>query len=165
MTRCRIGGLATLLVAAIAAAGCGDAAENGADTDADAAAAAADTAAEPDTSADPRGSVSRTGDIRIPEQTVGVQVTLTEWGVTVADSVISSGPVTVVIQNRGDLPHIVEMTGEYAGRWRTAPVQPGASALMSMNLSPGTYTIFCPEEPEGQDAHRARGMEGRLVVR
>jgi len=161
MTSGRIGGLAALLLTTAVVMGCGD---GGGDAD-DTAAAPVDTVSEPDTTSGPSGSVSRRGDIRIPEQTLAVQVTLTEWGVAVADSVITSGPVTIVVQNRGDLPHIVEMTGEFAGRWRTAPVQPGASALLSMSLSSGTYTLFCPEEPEGQAAHRGRGMEGRLVVR
>ncbi len=152
--------IAAFLTAAMLA--CGDASDGGQPAD------AADTVAaepEPDTTSGPAGSVSRRGDILDPSQTIGVTVTASEWGIAVQDSAITSGPVTIEMRNEGEMPHVIEITGEYAGRWRSAPIPPGGSALMSMSLGPGTYTVFCPETPDGQEAHRARGMEARLIVR
>jgi uncharacterized cupredoxin-like copper-binding protein len=38
--------------------------------------------------------------------------------------------------------------------------QPGATATVSANLRPGTYTFYCPV-----DSHREQGMMGTLTVK
>ena len=70
----------------------------------------------------------------------------------------SSGPVTIQVTNSGGIQHALVVEGPRGGV-KTPTLSPGHGASLGADLKPGTYTMFCPI-----DGHRAKGMEGKLVV-
>lgn len=103
------------------------------------------------------------GTLGDPDAGTRLTATLTEWGIALSDSTIPIGQVTIDIRNTGTIPHTLELTGEYGGRWRSLPITPGASVEMSMVLSNGTYRVFCPLDDDAGN-HAERGQETTLVV-
>jgi hypothetical protein len=151
----------------LAVAGCGDR-----DAAPDAA-AAGDTAnvqsQEPEAEPPPPGGFEATGDrpagtLGDPSEGAQVVATMSEWSIVLNRDTVPSGAVTIAVANEGTVPHALEVTGEFGGRWRSLPVAPGATIRMSMPMSHGTYQIFCPLDNDAGD-HSERGEEGTLVVR
>lgn len=103
------------------------------------------------------------GTLGDPDAGTRVIATLDEWDLVLSDSTIPIGQVTIEIRNVGTIPHTLELTGQYAGRWRSLPLNPGATVEMSMVLSDGTYRAFCPLDDEAGN-HAERGQEATLVV-
>lgn len=74
---------------------------------------------------------------------------------------LEAGPVRFNIVNNGGAPHSFVLEGEGIRKTLANTLQPGDSARLNVELTPGTYTIFCPV---GEGAHRAQGMELELTV-
>jgi hypothetical protein len=104
------------------------------------------------------------GTLGDPAAGTRIVATLTEWAITLSEDAIPVGQVTIVVRNEGTVAHALELTGQYAGRWRSLPLNPGAEVQMSMVLSDGTYQVYCPLDDEAGD-HSERGQETTLVVR
>lgn len=68
-----------------------------------------------------------------------------------ADPVIAAGEVQLV--NDGESPHTFTVEAEAVD----VQVDAGQSVTETIDLAPGTYTLFC-------EFHRAQGMEGTLTV-
>lgn len=85
--------------------------------------------------------------------------TVTEGSLTLSRDSVGGGPTTVVIENRGEQRHIVEVYSEHYGRWRSAPVAAGGSASITMPLTYATYEVFCTIE-----GHRENGEVATLRV-
>ena len=68
----------------------------------------------------------------------------------------AAGEHTVTLRNEGEFPHALafDELDEATGN-----VDPGASGEVTVDLEPGTYTLYCPVGD-----HRDQGMEGTLVV-
>jgi hypothetical protein len=113
---------------------------------------AADTVPPP---ASPPGATLDDADV------LAVSLTLSEWEISTSQARIGRGPVTFLIQNRGEQEHVVEIQREEGGRWRSTTVSPGGRIQMSMMLAPGEYRIICPL---GDGDHERRGMSTRLIV-
>ncbi len=60
----------------------------------------------------------------------------------------------VEVANEGDKLHNITVEGSDIDE----DVDPGASTTVSLDLDPGSYTMFC-------EYHRSAGMEGTLEVR
>jgi LPXTG-motif cell wall-anchored protein len=98
------------------------------------------------------------------QQAQQVQVTLADYSISPNPIRVTAGtPVRFAASNTGQFPHDVRIdvrgtmvdvaTGD-------ANVMPGNSATLEYTFStPGTYTMWCPV-----GSHRARGMEGQVVV-
>jgi plastocyanin len=71
----------------------------------------------------------------------------------------TAGSVTVEFTNDSSLPHNVKFEGPGVEDEGTDTIT-GSSASVTLDLQPGEYTFFC-----SVDAHRAGGMEGKLVVK
>jgi plastocyanin len=71
----------------------------------------------------------------------------------------SGGTVTFSVVNKGPSPHALEIDGNGVEE-ETETLSTGDHADLTVDLKPGTYEIYCPIGD-----HRARGMEGKLVVR
>jgi hypothetical protein len=110
-----------------------------------------DTTKPPGTLGDPAGGTH-------------IVATLTEWDLSLSESSIPIGQVTIEVRNEGTIPHTLELTGQHAGRWRSLPLNPGAQLEMSMVLSDGTYRVYCPLDDDAGN-HAERGQEATLVVR
>jgi plastocyanin len=71
-------------------------------------------------------------------------------------TVDAAGEHTLTLVNEGELPHALAFDDLDAA---TGNVDPGASGEVTVELEPGSYTIYCPV-----GNHRDQGMEGTLVV-
>ena len=89
-----------------------------------------------------------------------VRVTLSEWKVELSTASVATGAVTFTITNSGTIPHAFEVEGHGIEK-ETAPIQPGASATLTLKLKPGKYEVYCPV---GGDSHKKLGMESHLQV-
>jgi uncharacterized cupredoxin-like copper-binding protein len=68
----------------------------------------------------------------------------------------AAGEHTLTLQNDGEFPHAIAFDELDDA---TGNVDPGASGEVTLDLEPGSYTLYCPVGD-----HRDRGMEGTLVV-
>ena len=69
------------------------------------------------------------------------------------------GTITFSVVNKGPSPHALEIDGNGVEE-ETDTLSTGDHADLTVDLKPGTYEIYCPIGD-----HRARGMEGTVVVR
>jgi uncharacterized cupredoxin-like copper-binding protein len=73
--------------------------------------------------------------------------------------VASARAVQFQVQNKGTVPHALEVKGP-KGEARTQAIQPGSSTTLKVDLSkPGSYQFYCPI-----DGHRKLGMAGQVIV-
>ena len=68
----------------------------------------------------------------------------------------AAGEHTLTLANEGEFPHALAFDDLDAA---TGNVDPGSSGEVTVELEPGSYTIYCPV-----GNHRDQGMEGTLVV-
>jgi uncharacterized cupredoxin-like copper-binding protein len=72
---------------------------------------------------------------------------------------VDRGRVTFEVQNRGEIPHVFQITG--AGIDTHIALLPGGATTLDVTLkTPGEYTLTCP-----MPMHLEEGMHGSLVVR
>ena len=83
--------------------------------------------------------------------TGGSTVTMQDNTFAPSDPVIVAGEVELV--NEGEAPHTFTVEGEAVD----IQVDAGQTVTETIDLAPGTYTLFC-------EFHRAQGMEGTLTV-
>ena len=70
---------------------------------------------------------------------------------------VPSGPVAVSIKNDGKIEH--NLVVEEAPKFAKLVVDPGESASGTLDVGPGTYTLYCD-----LPGHKAAGMETKLKV-
>jgi uncharacterized cupredoxin-like copper-binding protein len=87
-----------------------------------------------------------------------VEVSLVEFEMQMADTV-AAGTVTFNITNNGTMEHSFEIEGNGVEEELEPHLQPGESATLTVDLAPGTYTVYCPVSD-----HRSRGMELTFTV-
>jgi plastocyanin len=78
-------------------------------------------------------------------------VTMTDNEYSPAEPVIAAGDVELV--NEGSSPHTFTIEGEAVD----VEVAAGGTGTATIDLDPGTYTLFC-------EFHRSQGMETTLTV-
>ena len=69
-----------------------------------------------------------------------------------------AGKVTIVMDNRSNLPHAVEIEGNGVEE-EGETVEKGGVSKASADLKAGEYEFYCPV-----DGHQQAGMEGTLTV-
>jgi hypothetical protein len=89
-----------------------------------------------------------------------VQVTLTEWKVSLTPKVVPPGSVVLQVTNSGKVPHALEIEGRAVEK-STPRLAPGASATLTLELPAGKYEAYCPV---GKGSHKMLGMTSRLSV-
>lgn len=89
-----------------------------------------------------------------------VQVTLSEWKVSLTPNAVPPGPVVLEVTNSGDVPHALEIEGGGVEK-STSQIMPGASATLMLDLRAGTYEAYCPV---GKGSHKMLGMINHLAV-
>ncbi|HMN27720.1 MAG TPA: cupredoxin domain-containing protein [Caldilineaceae bacterium] len=87
-----------------------------------------------------------------------VTVVTSEFDFTLDPTPISAGTVTFVIQNNGHAPHDFAIEGKGVNQ-KSAMIQPGARATLTIDLTPGSYTYLC-DIP----GHAMLGMKGSFTV-
>ena len=88
----------------------------------------------------------------------GVRVTLDEFTIRLS-SEIPAGETTFVITNAGSIYHSFAIVGDGVEAALEAPLKPGETVELTVDLPSGTYQIVCPVAN-----HEALGMTRDLVV-
>lgn len=86
------------------------------------------------------------------------EVHLIEYAIHMPDTV-PAGRISFNVENGGKEKHAFEVEGNGV-RQKTEELTRGNTAALSVDLKPGTYTVYCPVE-----GHAAKGMKRTLVVR
>lgn len=87
-----------------------------------------------------------------------VQVELTRDAIQMPNT-LRAGPTTFVVKNSGEVVHSFQIEGEGIDGGIGAPLAPGETRQMVVDLKPGSYRIWCPV-----DEHGDKGMEIPLQV-
>ena len=77
-----------------------------------------------------------------------VRAAVTDSTITVTPAEVRPGEITLTVANAGTERHVIEVTAEHGGRWRTFPAAPGSSVSLNTTWTPGKYTIFDPDRKE-----------------
>lgn len=91
-----------------------------------------------------------------PDETV--DVSLVEWSVDLA-SQPTAGLIAFDARNDGTVRHSLAVEGEGTEARLPERLQPGEAGTLTVELDPGTYTLYCPV-----GNHRNEGMETEIVV-
>ena len=87
-----------------------------------------------------------------------VNVTLSEFKIDMPTA-LHTGQTTLNVSNTGKFTHSVEITGNGIDQKLESTLKPGEKAALQLNLTAGTYTVFCPV-----GNHRDRGMQVTVTV-
>jgi plastocyanin len=87
-----------------------------------------------------------------------VVVQLDEFSIEMPDQV-PAGTVSFRIENSGEMEHSFAIEGGDVSDELVEPVAPGETFDYTMQLPPGTYTVWCPIGD-----HREQGMEATFDV-
>jgi plastocyanin len=113
-----------------------------------------EVADQSDTTATPAIDATSTGN---------VVATLTEWEIALSTDTVPAGHVTFQIMNRGTEYHRFEIEG--AGiEWVSDSLQGNGELSAQVQLSPGTYEVYCPILGS-HGVHKELGMVDTLTVR
>jgi plastocyanin len=130
-----------LVFAALAVAACGD-----------------------DDDMDTRVPDSAGGDVAAASDVRGTFIIgLSEWKVDSPMDTLPAGKYTFRIENSGTTEHGLEIEGN-GKEWETGDLKPGTASELTVELTPGTYELYCPVE-KGSVEHDDKGMKRTLVVR
>lgn len=83
----------------------------------------------------------------------------TEFKLTPSTAKVGAGAVTVTAKNDGTIVHTLEIDGNGVEK-KTGMIQAGSSAVLKVNLKPGTYEMYCTIP-----GHKQSGMKGTIVVK
>src|SRR5215217_7056254 len=87
-----------------------------------------------------------------------INVMLKEMTVELDKAQALAGKTTFVVQNTGHVPHNFAIKGNGVEQ-KTPLLEPGQSATLTVDLSPGTYEYEC-----AVPGHAMAGMQGTLTV-
>jgi len=87
-----------------------------------------------------------------------VPVSLSEFVIEMPTDV-AAGSVTFAVTNDGTIQHSFEIEGNGLEEELDAPLDPGATGMLTVDLTPGTYEVYCPI-----DDHRGQGMSAEITV-
>ena len=89
-----------------------------------------------------------------------VDLVLLEWLIDLPEE-IRAGQVNFVVTNEGSEEHSLVVEGNGLVFELPAPLDSGESSILSAELPPGEYVVYCPVD-DGE--HRDKGMEATLLV-
>ena len=84
-----------------------------------------------------------------------VQVTETEFKITLATSTLKAGPVTFDVKNVGKIQHDLAIVGGP----KTKLINPGGTATLTTTLKSGPLELYCTVP-----GHKAAGMDKKLTA-
>jgi plastocyanin len=87
-----------------------------------------------------------------------VPVSLSEFRIDMPTE-IAAGTVTFAITNDGTVKHGFEIEGQGIDEQLQPRLQPGETGMLTVDLTPGTYDVYCPV-----DAHADQGMRTEITV-
>jgi len=89
-----------------------------------------------------------------------VEVALTEWAINMPAE-LEAGTAIFEVINDGTVPHTFQISGSNLDTALAAPIGPGETSILTVDLTPGIYVVFCPL---GDGAHREIGMQLEVTV-
>jgi uncharacterized cupredoxin-like copper-binding protein len=87
-----------------------------------------------------------------------IRVTEREYKVGLSAKTAPAGVVRFQIKNTGKLTHELEIAGPGVTK-KTPMIKPGKSAVLTVTLRAGSYSLWCPVP-----GHAAHGMKAALTV-
>ncbi|MGH2618602.1 MAG: cupredoxin domain-containing protein, partial [Thermomicrobiales bacterium] len=87
-----------------------------------------------------------------------VPVSLVEFAISMPET-LPAGEVTFAVTNDGTTTHSFEIENESMEEELETPLEPGQSALLTVDLAPGTYEVYCPI-----GNHADQGMQLEVTV-
>jgi plastocyanin len=87
-----------------------------------------------------------------------VNVVVTDFAYTLDVAEASAGMITFLVEHNGGMPHDFAIEGN-RGQQKTAMIEPGQTASLTVDLKPGTYTYLCTVP-----GHVLLGMKGTFRV-
>ena len=88
-----------------------------------------------------------------------VTAALTEFRIALSQTTFTPGTYTFVAVNSGRDVHSLEIDGPGVDNQKTANLQPGQTANLTVTFQSGSYDVFCPV-----DSHKELGMNLELQV-
>lgn len=89
-----------------------------------------------------------------------IPVSETEFKIAIPAAKVAAGKVTFAVKNAGKIQHDLAVSGPgVTGAAKTALLNPGESAKLTVTLAAGSYTLYC-----SVPGHRAAGMAAKLTV-
>ena len=105
------------------------------------------------------GTTPLTGQAGEGQQRKEIRVTETEYRITPRKLTVGrAGSYTFRIENAGKELHALEVEGN-GFEERSENIEPGQTELLTVELSPGTYEVYCPIGD-----HEHHGMRATLTV-
>ncbi len=97
-----------------------------------------------------------------PAKAGPVTATETEFKIALSTAAVAApGKVTIDVKNAGKIQHDLAVQGPgVSAAAKTALINPGASATLTVTLAAGKYTLYCTVP-----GHRAAGMVTTLTVK
>jgi plastocyanin len=87
-----------------------------------------------------------------------LHVVATDFAFVLDASQVRAGTITFLVKNTGAMPHDFAIQGHGVDQ-KTAMLEPGQTASLTVDLKPGTYTYKCTVL-----GHTLLGMRGTLTV-
>ncbi|MBC7300077.1 MULTISPECIES: hypothetical protein [Nocardia] len=88
-----------------------------------------------------------------------IEVSETEFAINVPNSRLTPGTYTFVVENSGSVSHDLVILGPGVESQRTSRIESGGSSELTVNLEPGSYTLWC-----SVGNHRELGMSTEIAV-
>jgi uncharacterized cupredoxin-like copper-binding protein len=88
-----------------------------------------------------------------------ITATEKEFSISLPRTRLGPGSYTFVARNVGHTVHALEIDGPGVSGRSTGPINPGATARLTVRLSKGRYDVFCPV-----GNHRSLGMTVNVTV-
>lgn len=88
-----------------------------------------------------------------------VDVTATEFKLSVGSTHLTPGTYTFVMRDDGHATHAIAISGPGVDNKSSATSGPGGTASLTVTLTDGSYVLYCPV-----GNHRALGMQTDLTV-
>lgn len=82
-----------------------------------------------------------------------------EFSINVPNPQLTPGTYTFVVENSGSVSHDLVIEGPGVESRRTPRIESGGSGELSVNLEPGSYTLWC-----SVGNHRELGMSTEITV-
>ena len=91
-----------------------------------------------------------------PRAATTVQVSEKEFKIMLASTTLMAGQVTFDVKNVGTVPHDLVIAGTSD---RTKLISPGQTAMLTAQLKPGRYELYCSVA-----GHKQAGMDEKITV-
>lgn len=91
--------------------------------------------------------------------TATVNVVADDFSFSIDTTQAVAGKTAFVVENKGSVPHDFSISGNSVEQ-KTPMIAPGESAILKVDLVPGTYTYLCTVP-----GHAMLGMQGTFTVK